>query len=489
MHAIAVVGVHGVEDALALGPRAVLVAVHPLARRARVLQLAVGVDHRDHVGDVRDAARCSRSSDARTRCSASTRSVMSRRVGDDAGDRGIVAVVRSRPSRSSAARRRRARNRYRMVSDAPGFARSRSNIAATAGRSSSNSPKSAGDLGIRLRDRGRGTATRSGCDTCTRPPAADDRDHVARVLHERAEPHLALAQRELGALLVAHVGDDDDRRDDAARRVAQRRDRDVHVERPAVAAARSAPRATARSRRRTPARSARASSSADSMNGGGEPIASAAVHPNSSSHAWFHTCTVPAASTAKIGSGDDCTIARSAALAAPARRVDRAAFGDVARQRGEVLVATVRVAVPGHHDRRRDRAGRRPRTSSSPDQRPCSMIAWRISASCSGVVVEELVDLDARQRIVGADADQLARGAVGEQHAPAARVERRRGRWSTRPRAGARTSSSVSSASCAAASASSRAVLESSSGRTSASSAVIEAREPSTRRRRRLPCG
>ena len=69
----------------------------------------------------------------------------------------------------------------------------------------------------------------------TRPPGSDDRDHVARVLHERPEPNLALAQRELGALLVADVGDDDNRGDDAAGRVAQRRDRDVDVERATVA--------------------------------------------------------------------------------------------------------------------------------------------------------------------------------------------------------------------------------------------------------------
>ena len=62
-----------------------------------------------------------------------------------------------------------------------------------------------------------------------RDPAAlaDDRDHVGGVLHERAEAHLALAQRELGPLLIAHVGDDHDRGHDASLRVAQRRDRDV----------------------------------------------------------------------------------------------------------------------------------------------------------------------------------------------------------------------------------------------------------------------
>ena len=64
---------------------------------------------------------------------------------------------------------------------------------------------------------------------------AEDRDHVGGVLHERPEAHLALAERELGPLLVAHVGDDDHRRHDASLRVAQRRDRDVHVDRLTVA--------------------------------------------------------------------------------------------------------------------------------------------------------------------------------------------------------------------------------------------------------------
>ena len=141
---------------------------------------------------------------------------------------------------------------------------------------------------------------------------ADDRDHVGGVLHERTEAHLALAQRELGALLVAHVGDHDHGRDDAPVALRSGAIGDVDVERRAVTARvarfvrahglarehRRGERARARHRTRRTAAASRSTS--------------AAVHPKSSSHARFHTCTVPATSTAKIGSGDDCTIARNA---------------------------------------------------------------------------------------------------------------------------------------------------------------------------------
>ena len=310
---IAVVGVHGVEDALALGPRRRPCSRRPARWSGSCTAASPSASMTEITSEMFATSAAAVAPPTRARVfSASTRSVTSRALVTTPSTAGsslwlvaTISIQRSSPS----ARAEAVAHRLRRSRAARAGART---AAATTGRSSSKSPKSTGIVGIRLRvDAEEPPRARAAVRDLA--VGADDRDHVARVLHERAEPHLALPQRELGALLVAHVGDHHHRRDDAPGGVAQRCDRDVDVERPAVAAARTAPRASARSRRRTPARSARGAPRPTRRTAGGEPIASAAVHPNSSSHAWFHTCTVPAASTAKIGSGDDCTIERSAA--------------------------------------------------------------------------------------------------------------------------------------------------------------------------------
>ena len=53
MIAVLVVGMHEVEDVLAVA-RAFGIAEHVRRDRAGVPQLAVGIDHRDHVGDAGD---------------------------------------------------------------------------------------------------------------------------------------------------------------------------------------------------------------------------------------------------------------------------------------------------------------------------------------------------------------------------------------------------------------------------------------------------
>ena len=164
-------------------------------------------------------------------------------------------------------------------------------------------------------------------------------------------------------------------------------------------------------------------SSSDSTNGGSEPIASSAVQPNSSSHAWFHTCTVPACVDREDRQRRRLHDRAQRGLAPPARRVDRAAIGDVARRARRSTRSgrsrrggRSRPPTPGSGGRRRARRARP--TSGRSSMIDCAHLGEQLRRRA-----EELVHLDARQRIVGADAHQLARGAVREEHAAAARVE------------------------------------------------------------------
>ena len=126
-------------------------------------------------------------------------------------------------------------------------------------------------------------------------------------------------------------------------------------------------------------------SSTDSRIGGRDPITSSAVQPKSSSHAWFQTCTVPAPSTARIGSGDDCTMARNAASlrrrAASIARRSVMSRDSAEKYSYRPLASRWPVTTTDAGMRRSN-----PRTSISPAQRPNPMIESRISASISGVV-------------------------------------------------------------------------------------------------------
>ena len=159
---IAVVGVHDVEDALAFGPFAVLVAVDLLHRRARVLQHAVGADHRDDVGDVgHERAQPLLRRPHRLLGLDAVGDVA--RVRDDALHGRIVAVV-GRDHLDPAQLAVGAGSEAGSSRTFPGVRRSRSKSASTAGRSSAQS-RGRTRRRDRLRDPGPRIAMHSGCDT------------------------------------------------------------------------------------------------------------------------------------------------------------------------------------------------------------------------------------------------------------------------------------------------------------------------------------
>ena len=170
------------------------VAEHLVGNRAAVHERAVAVDDRDRVGDTRDAGRSSRSSEARTAASASNDSVMSRALMTMPRTAGssmrLVAAISIQRIAPSA---RRSRNV--VISTEPGSARSRAKT--PGGRRDLSGSGEKTSLTRRFATSSAPNPTnsrRSGsCSRTCRP--ADDHHHVARVLHERSEPHLALEQR------------------------------------------------------------------------------------------------------------------------------------------------------------------------------------------------------------------------------------------------------------------------------------------------------
>ena len=256
---------HRIEDALTLGPRSVRVAVHALARRARrtcsspsalmteitsemfatsprepFLRRAHRVLRFDPVGDV-----------ARVRDDAEHRRVVAV-IGRDHLDPAHLAVGAPEPVADRLRRARIAAQALEHRRDAPADPR-RTDRSRRPGRDRSS-------------DRCRGTSTRSGCDTSPRPSGAMIVTMSLEFCTSERNRTSLSRKRELGALLVADVGEHEDRGHDATGRVAQRRDRDVHVDRAAVLAGDSAP---ARARTVSPANTG-AVSSLNAVRGLGE---------------------------------------------------------------------------------------------------------------------------------------------------------------------------------------------------------------------------
>ncbi len=206
---------------------------HALRCGARIAQRAIGIDHRDHVGCVLDQRPQPLLAGADGGFGFVALGDIAR-VGDnpsngpfceEVGGRHLdapeLAVGASEPVRD---RVRGARTRVQLGEE-------RSDALLVLGRGGVGRLVAEELLSLLIEE-----TTRARAGVCDHARLVDDGHEIARVLHQGPESHFALAKFALGALLFGHVRDDRHRGDNPSGSVAERRQRDVDVDRAPVAA-------------------------------------------------------------------------------------------------------------------------------------------------------------------------------------------------------------------------------------------------------------